>query len=79
MPLAIARIKVKDLPAEIELSEAMAMAPGMSIATFPQLELVARVSASGQAIPQAGDWQSTLGPVANSSTEQHRIEINTQI
>lgn len=79
MPLAIARIKVKDLPAEIELSEAMAMAPGMSIASFPQLELVARVSASGQAIPQAGDWQSTLGPVANSSTEQHRIEINTQI
>lgn len=79
MPLAISRLKVKDLPAEIELNEAMAMAPGMSIATFPQLELVARVSASGQAIPQPGDWQVTLGPVANSSQDQHLLEIQKQL
>ncbi|MBB6521793.1 c-type cytochrome biogenesis protein CcmI [Pseudoteredinibacter isoporae] len=79
MPLAISRLKVKDLPAEIELSEAMAMAPGMSIAQFPQLELVARVSASGQAIPQPGDWQVTLGPVANSSQDQHLLQIQKQL
>ncbi|GAA6154366.1 c-type cytochrome biogenesis protein CcmI [Pseudoteredinibacter isoporae] len=79
MPLAISRLKVKDLPAEIELSEAMAMAPGMSIARFPELELVARVSASGQAVPQPGDWQVTLGPVANSSQDQHLLEIQKQL
>lgn len=79
MPLAIARLQVKDLPAEIELSEAMAMAPGMSIATFPKLELVARVSASGQAVPQSGDWEVSLGPVANDSQEQHQLTIERQL
>ncbi len=79
MPLAIARLQVKDLPAEIELNEAMAMAPGMSIATFAQLELVARVSASGQAVPQPGDWEVSLGPIANDSQEQHQLTIERQL
>ncbi|MCV6626739.1 MAG: c-type cytochrome biogenesis protein CcmI [Cellvibrionaceae bacterium] len=66
VPLAITRLQVKDLPAEVELTEAMAMAPGMSIAQFPELELVARVSASGNAAPQSGDWQVSVGPLRSA-------------
>lgn len=63
MPLAIQKISVADLPKEIELNKSMAMAPGMDLSTFPQVELVARISASGSAISQSGDWQSAQGPV----------------
>lgn len=63
MPLAIRRMTVAELPAEVVLDESMAMAPGMTIASFPQLEVVARVSKSGAPEAQSGDWQGSLGPI----------------
>ena len=63
MPLAILRVQAKDLPKLFELTEAMAMAPGMSISKFPELVVGARVSKSGNAIAQPGDWESELMPV----------------
>lgn len=62
MPLAIVRLTAKDLPTTFELTEAMAMAPGMSIAKYPDLLVGARVSKSGNAMPQSGDWESELVP-----------------
>ena len=63
MPLAIIRLTVKDLPYSFELTEAMAMTPGMSISKFPDLVVGARLSKSGNAMPQPGDWESELVPV----------------
>lgn len=63
MPLAIVRLTAKDLPTAFELTEAMAMAPGMSISKFPELVVGARLSKSGNATPQTGDWESELVPV----------------
>lgn len=68
MPLAIVRLAVKDLPATFELTDAMAMAPGMSISNFPELLIGARISKSGNATPQSGDWESELVPVALGAT-----------
>ena len=62
MPLAVLRLTVKELPTNFELTEAMAMAPGMSIASFPDLLVGARVSKSNNATPQSGDWESALVP-----------------
>ncbi len=64
MPLAIARLQASQLPLTLTLDESMAMAPGMTVATVDQLELVARLSPSGNARAQAGDWEVTLGPVS---------------
>lgn len=64
VPLAIARLKVSDLPTSVTLDESMAMAPGMTITSVSQLELVARISASGDPIAKSGDWQASAGPVA---------------
>lgn len=64
MPLAILRLQVRDLPTEFALDESMAMAPGMSIAQFPDLVVGARVSKSGSATPAAGDWESVAMPVS---------------
>lgn len=63
MPLAIRRLTAAELPAQVVLDESMAMAPGMDITSAAQLEVVARISATGNATPQSGDWQVSHGPV----------------
>lgn len=62
MPLAVQRYRAADLPKEFQLTDAMAMAPGMSISKFPDLVVGARVSKSGSATPQPGDWESEVVP-----------------
>jgi cytochrome c-type biogenesis protein CcmH len=63
MPLAIQKLAASQLPLDVNLDESMAMAPGMTLRSFPELELVARISKSGSATAQSGDWQGSLGPV----------------
>ncbi len=67
MPLAITRIKVSDLPAQVLLTEAMAMSPSLSLAQATQVELVARISQDGGANAKSGDWQGAVGPVDAAS------------
>lgn len=63
MPLAIAKLKVSDLPTTVVLDESMAMAAGVGISSVEQLQLVARISNSGGVAPAPGDWQAEFGPV----------------
>ena len=63
VPLAIQKITVADLPKHVTLDESMAMAPGMTIKHFEELELVARVSLQGTPASQSGDWQASVGPI----------------
>ncbi|ODS23294.1 c-type cytochrome biogenesis protein CcmI [Candidatus Endobugula sertula] len=69
VPLAIVRVKAKDLPLDLTLTDAMAMVPGMNLSSVKQLELVARLSKSGDSAPKSGDWQATLGPVNQGDDE----------
>lgn len=80
MPLAIARHKVADLPLELELTDAMAMAPNLKLSGFKQLELIARVSLDGRPKAQKGDYQASLGPVSSADTKQvYQLLISTPI
>ncbi len=65
-PLSIARLQVQDLPTTLTLTNAMSMAPSMNLSTASEVELVARISGSGTPVPQSGDWQVTLGPIATA-------------
>ena len=56
MPLAIVRKQVRDLPITIQLDESMAMMPTMTLASVDQVEVIARVSKRGSAMPQSGDY-----------------------
>ena len=63
MPLAILRQPAGGLPLHFRLDDTLAMAPQMRLSTQSQVLLVARISASGNAMPQPGDLTGTLGPV----------------
>jgi len=64
MPLAIIRKQVKDLPIKFNLDDSLAMNPAMKISKFPQVVVSARVSKSGNAMPQPGDLQGITAPVS---------------
>ncbi|MDO8926638.1 MAG: c-type cytochrome biogenesis protein CcmI [Sideroxyarcus sp.] len=67
MPLAIVRKQVKDLPLKFSLDDSMAMSPEMKMSNFDQVVVVARVSKSGNAMPQPGDLMGMSKPLALGS------------
>lgn len=75
MPLAIQRFSASELPKTVRLDESMAMAPGMSMSTFKELEVVARISESGNAVSQSGDWQVTQGPITLNDEEPGEVSL----
>ncbi len=58
MPLAVKRLTAAELPADISLTDAMAMTPQLKLSMFDKVTVSARISASGQADPQAGDLEA---------------------
>ena len=67
MPLAVKRVRVRDLPLEFSLDDSMAMAPGMNLSAHARVVVGARVSKSGTPTPQPGDLQGMSQPVANDA------------
>jgi cytochrome c-type biogenesis protein CcmH len=68
MPLAILRRQVRDLPASFALDDSLAMAPTLRLSGFREVVVGARVSRSGNAMPQAGDLEGTVRPVRVGAT-----------
>lgn len=75
MPLAVKRLTVADLPAEVSLSDSDAMMPQLKLSGFAQVQLVARISRSGNAT--AGEWVGRSQPLASSVTEPQQLTIDT--
>jgi cytochrome c-type biogenesis protein CcmH len=63
MPLAIVRKQVKDLPLKFTLDDSTAMSAEMKMSNFEQVVVIARVSKSGNAMPQPGDLQGMSATV----------------
>jgi cytochrome c-type biogenesis protein CcmH len=68
MPLAVQRVKVRELPVAFALDDSMAMAPGMRLSAHPRVVVVARVSRTGSPAAQPGDLQGASAPVANDAS-----------
>lgn len=77
MPLAIVRKQVRELPITVTLDDSMSMAPGMVMSNFAELTVGARISKSGNAMPQSGDLQGSRTPVQLAQTDSVDILINT--
>ncbi len=63
MPLAVARTTVSALPWQFALDDSMAMAAGMKLSEQATVVVVARISKSGQPMPQKGDLEGASQPV----------------
>jgi cytochrome c-type biogenesis protein CcmH len=74
MPLAVKRLTVADLPAEVSLSDSDAMMPQLKISGFEQVQLVARISRSGNAT--AGEWIGSSQPLASKTIEPQQLLID---
>ena len=77
-PLAVRRLTVGDLPAQIELTDADAMMPGRTLSDLESVELLARVSRSGSPSARPGDFESEVttskpGGESVSLRIQHRL------
>jgi cytochrome c-type biogenesis protein CcmH len=79
MPLAAQRVSLSQLPAEIVLDDTMAMVEGMNLSSFDQLVVSARVSKSGTAIAQSGDYIGQVDVTDKSSTQALLIMIDTLV
>jgi cytochrome c-type biogenesis protein CcmH len=63
MPLAILRRQVKDLPINFTLDDSMAMSPAANLSKAGRVTVGARISRSGNAIPEKGDLAGQSAPV----------------
>lgn len=74
-PLAIARLSASALPAEVRLDDSRSMSPQARISAADQVLITARLSRSGTAMAQAGDWQGSLDNPVPVLKDGETVEI----
>jgi len=79
MPLAIVRKQVRDLPVTVTLDDSLAMSPAMVLSGFNPVSVGARISRSGNAMPQSGDLQGMQSPVSPATTASVNIVIDSPV
>ncbi|HPF73545.1 MAG: tetratricopeptide repeat protein [Rhodanobacteraceae bacterium] len=82
MPLAVHRLTVAQLPADIDLGDADSMLPSMKLSSQSRVTVMARVSFGGQPVAQSGDLESSPQEVAidagaNDDDRQHTLRIDS--
>ncbi|WP_114418724.1 c-type cytochrome biogenesis protein CcmI [Marinospirillum perlucidum] len=78
-PLAATRLRVADLPARVELTDALAMSANNNLSSADQVVIQARISLSGQPQAAAGDWQGSSQPLEVAGQREVVVEINQQL
>ena len=78
MPVAIMKIKVSELPYQFTLDDRLAMSEQVSISKFQEFTVTARISKSGNAMPQAGDLFGQLNQVRLGSKSLNLIINDAQ-
>ena len=74
-PVAVLRLPATSLPAHFTLGPENLLDPAVSLSSFPELRLQARLSLDGQAMPQAGDIYSQSFSVPPGSSNL-LLELN---
>lgn len=67
MPLAVLRLPVGSWPVNFKLDDALAMSPELRLSQFKEVVVQARISRSGEALPQTGDWLGQSAPLKPGS------------
>jgi len=78
MPLAVARVKVSELPYQFHLDDSMAMTPARKISDFEQLVVGARVSVNGSATRSSGDLEG-FSKIVTAGDSDVRVVIDQRV
>ncbi len=76
MPLALVKLTAGDLPTTVTLDDSVSMMPSMTLSSMKQVEVIARISKSGQAIMQSGDIFGSIQPVETDQSKTVDVEIS---
>jgi len=79
MPLAIVRKQVKDIPFDFTLDDSLAMNPSMKLSSVPKVVVSARVSKTGNAMPQPGDLEGISNVLDVGNSQPLTLVINKVI
>ena len=74
MPLAARKLRAGDLPTTITLSNDDAVMSGYNLSSASEVKAVARLSQSGSATPEVGDWESKH-KILNFDLSLKKIEL----
>ncbi len=75
MPLAIVKAQVKDMPTTVTLDDSLSIGPMGKLSDAKEVNVLARISQSGQAIKQSGDIEAKTGPYPVSHADPIEIII----
>jgi len=78
-PLAVLRLRVEHWPVTFVLDDADAMIPGRNLSSVKSIQLEARISPSGEALPRPGDLVGSLAAVDPNSQHAVNISIDRKI
>ena len=79
MPLAARKLQARDLPIQISLSDADAVMVGHNLSGAKEFKAIARLSQTGSATPQSGDWEVSTGAIQlGFHPENIELRIATQ-
>jgi len=78
-PLAVRKLQVERWPVSFVLDDADAMVPGRNLSASRRVQLEARISPSGEALPRSGDLVGKLENVDPQTTQAVRISIDHKI
>ena len=76
MPLAVQRLPPTGFPLKVRLDDSMAMSPAAKLSSASEVEVIARISQSGQAIAASGDLEGRAGPVPVGGARSVAIRID---
>ena len=79
MPLAVQRLTLADLPATVQLDDSLAMIEGMNLSAFDSVVVAARLSQSGSAIRQSGDYIGSVQVDDVKNTPAVSVVIDTRV
>jgi cytochrome c-type biogenesis protein CcmH len=79
MPLAVQRITLAALPTTVILDDSMAMVEGMNLSAFDELVISARVTKTGSAIAQSGDYIGKIDVADKSADTKLKVIIDKAV
>jgi len=79
VPLAVSRHTRGQLPLDITLDETMAMVPGMSLADFERVYIVARISRAGSPQARSGDLEGRSEEILVKNSANTTVVIDTKV